>query len=97
MPITDDLIKFQGDKFSVEFSGQLVPGTENEPWPKTIQSVTVVNCDPNLTDTQTLMQCSFEKQGCSQVAKFVRRKLWIAFVKHVVSVFEIKPEELFKE
>lgn len=91
------LIKFQGNKFVVEFSGKLVEGTENEPWPKSIQSVTFTNCCPNMTETQTIIESSFEKQGCSQMANHIRRKLWIEIVRHIVTVFGVKPDEIFKE
>lgn len=91
------LIKFQGNKFVVEFSGKSVPDTESEPWPKTIQSVTLTNCCPSMSDTQTIMESSFEKQGCSQMAKHIRRKLWIEVVRHIINVFGIQPDEIFKE
>lgn len=95
--MNEDLIPFQGREFKIDFTSQQIPTPESEPWPKSIQTVTMTNVCPNMTQAQTMFQLSLDLQGCSQMRFSVFRRLWLGVVKHIVKAFDLKSDEIFQD
>lgn len=91
------LSAFEGSQFKIEFTSEHITTPPMEPWNKSVETVTMFNVCPELTDTQTMFQLSLTLQGCSRMRLSVYRSLWLGIVKHIVKTFDFKSDQIFRD